>query len=114
MLGEIMKRQPQLKERGQALVVIAIAAIALFAFAALAIDGSMVFSDRRHAQNAADTAALDAALAKVRGGNWNAEGLDRALSNGYSNDTDSTVVVLICTDPAASCKGIPTGEDPAN
>ena len=49
-------------EKGQSLVLIAFAAIALFAFAALAIDGSAIFSDRRHAQNAADTAALDAAL----------------------------------------------------
>ena len=68
-----MKKQTQLKEHGQALVVIAIAAVALFGFAALAIDGSMVFSDRRHAQNAADTAALDAALAKTRGGAWHSE-----------------------------------------
>lgn len=37
--------------RGQALVLIALAAVGLFAFAALAIDGSAVFSDRRHAQN---------------------------------------------------------------
>ena len=109
-----MKRQTHLKEHGQALVIIAIAGIALFAFAALAIDGSMVFSDRRHAQNAADTAALDAALAKVRGGLWQSEGLDRALSNGYSNDADSTVVVLLCTDASASCNNLPTGANPAD
>ncbi|MCI0553607.1 MAG: pilus assembly protein TadG-related protein, partial [Anaerolineae bacterium] len=53
-------------EKGQALVLIALAAVGLFAFAALAIDGGRVFSDRRHAQNAADTAALAAALAKIR------------------------------------------------
>ena len=47
-------------ERGQALVMIVLAAIGLFAFAALAIDGSIIYSDRRHAQNAADTAVLDA------------------------------------------------------
>jgi len=107
-----MKKQIQLKERGQALVIIAIAAVALFAFAALAIDGSTVFSDRRHAQNAADTAVLDAALAKTRGGAWQSEGLDRAASNGYINDADSTVVIFLCTDPDASCTAIPTGADP--
>ncbi len=53
-------------EKGQALVIIALAAVGLFAFTALAIDGSRVFSDRRHAQNAADTAVLAAALAKIR------------------------------------------------
>jgi Flp pilus assembly protein TadG len=81
-------------EKGQALVLIALAAIGLFAFAALAIDGSAVFSDRRHAQNAADTAALDAALAKVRHGNWETEGLQRALSNGYNNNGTTNDVVL--------------------
>ena len=53
---------PKPQERGQALILIVFAAVALFAFAALAIDGSRVFSDRRHAQNAADTAVLAAAL----------------------------------------------------
>jgi Flp pilus assembly protein TadG len=52
-------------DRGQALIVIALAAIVLFGFVGLAIDGSFKFSDRRHAQNAADTAALAAALEKV-------------------------------------------------
>ena len=51
-------------EKGQALIVIALAAVVLFSFAALAIDGSMAFSDRRKAQNAADTAVL-AALASA-------------------------------------------------
>ena len=60
-----MKSKTFFKERGQALVMIALAAVVLFGFAALAIDGSAKFSDRRHAQNAADTAALAAALAKV-------------------------------------------------
>ena len=54
-------------EKGQALIIIAFLAIALFAFAGLAIDGSMVFSDARHAQNAADTSALAAALSPLNG-----------------------------------------------
>ncbi len=53
-------------EEGQALIIIALAAAVLFAFSALAMDGSMVFSDRRYAQNAADTAVLAAALVKIR------------------------------------------------
>ena len=60
-----MKLSMPSSQRGQALVMIALAAIGLFAFAALAIDGSAIFSDRRHAQNAADTSALAAALAKT-------------------------------------------------
>ena len=61
-------------ERGQALIIIALAAIGLFGIVGLAIDGSAKFSDRRHAQNAADAAALAAALAKAN-----------ALTNGLSN-----------------------------
>jgi Flp pilus assembly protein TadG len=82
----------KLSQHGQTLVVIALAAVGLFAFAAIAIDGSMVFSDRRHAQNAADTAALDSALSKTRGGAWEQEGLDRATSNGYNDNGTSNEV----------------------
>lgn len=53
-------------QRGQALILIAFAAIGLFAFSALAIDGSRAFSNKRHAQNAADTSALTAALKYIR------------------------------------------------
>lgn len=45
-------------ERGQLLVILAIGLVGLLGFTALAIDGGMVFSDRRKAQNAADTAAM--------------------------------------------------------
>jgi len=53
------------KERGQALIIIALAMVGLVAIVGLAIDGGAKFSDQRHAQNAADTAALAAALTKV-------------------------------------------------
>jgi hypothetical protein len=46
------------REKGQAIVLIALAFVALIAFTALAIDGGMVYSDRRHAQNAVDTGSL--------------------------------------------------------
>lgn len=45
-------------EKGQSVVLLAAAFIALLGFTALAIDGGMVYADRRFAQNAADTAAL--------------------------------------------------------
>ena len=45
-------------ERGQAIVLIALAIIVLLGFTALAVDGSMVYSDRRMVQNAADASAL--------------------------------------------------------
>lgn len=110
------------KERGQALILIALAMVGLAAIVGLAIDGSAVFSDQRHAQNAADTAAMAAAYAKVNtlkesesdpsisttpttcasdsmSGASDVcielvlDGLDRAASNGYANSADVTVKV---------------------
>ena len=52
-------------ESGQALILIVLAIFGLVGITGLAIDGGMSFSDRRHAQNAADTAALAGALAKI-------------------------------------------------
>ena len=45
-------------EKGQSVVLLALAFVALLGFTALAIDGGMVYADRRYAQNAADTASL--------------------------------------------------------
>lgn len=115
----------KLNEKGQALVLIALAAIGLFGFTALAIDGSRVYSDRRHAQNAADTSALAAALARVRAATnpdpvaintiTFSAGLDRAASNGYANDSDSTVEVHICDEANLNppCQGLPGGASPS-
>ncbi len=46
------------KSRGQIIVILAGVLVVLLGFTALAIDGAMVYSDRRYAQNAADAAAL--------------------------------------------------------
>jgi Flp pilus assembly protein TadG len=53
-------------ERGQVMVLLVLALVGLLAFTALAIDGGMVYSDRRTAQNAADTAALAGAGAAAQ------------------------------------------------
>jgi hypothetical protein len=45
-------------ESGQALVLIVLGFVVLLGFTALAIDGSMLYSDRRYAQNAADASSL--------------------------------------------------------
>lgn len=101
-------------ERGQALVIVALALIGLVGITGLAIDGSMALADRRHAQNAADTAVLAGALAKVKPqtdeyGNvipWKIVALDRAGSNGYRGDLlRSEVEVYACEDADASCDG---------
>src|ERR1041384_7052197 len=66
-------------EKGQALILIALAAVGIMAITGLVIDGGAKFSDRRHAQNAADTAALTAALTKATG-----------LTNGETDSVCST------------------------
>ncbi len=45
-------------ESGQVIVVLVFAVVGLIGFTALAIDGGMLFSDRRHAQSASDAASL--------------------------------------------------------
>jgi len=95
-------------ESGQALVIIALVIVVLFGFVALAIDGSAKFSDRRHAQNASDTAALAGALALVNDETslvngvpvWKLDALNRANDNGYVNDlVKDQVWVYQCNDP---------------
>lgn len=96
-------------ERGQALIIIALAAIGLFGMVGLAIDVSAKFSDRRHAQNAADTAALAAALGLVNDDDyWYLEALDRASDNGYTDDhVESDVWTFRCDDAVADRDGAP-------
>lgn len=53
-------------QRGQVIILFVLALVGLLAFAGLAIDGAMVYSDRRSAQSGADSAALAGAGA---GGN---------------------------------------------
>ena len=45
-------------EKGQVLVLIVLAVVALLGFTALAVDGGMVYSDRRQSQNSADASSL--------------------------------------------------------
>lgn len=110
-------------EKGQALVLVVLAAVGLFAFAALAIDGSAVFSDRRHSQNASDTAAFAAALALTRNpsSDWVQTGKDRAISNGYDeSDGITKVYVRLCSTPmttdegvSLTCQGLPASANPS-
>ncbi len=93
-----MKRTTHPSERGQALVLIVAGIIALVAITALAVDGGNAFSDRRHAQNAADTSALASALAMIRGNDWYSTGLSRAADNGYDNN-GATNTVQVVTPP---------------
>lgn len=100
-------------EKGQALILIALAAVGLFAFAALAIDGSRLYSDKRHAQNAADAAVMAGALAYTRGDNINTAVTTRLNENGYDGGTMSDITVTETDILAGSgeCVGDTAGKD---
>jgi hypothetical protein len=82
-------------EKGQALILIVFAIFGLVGLTGLTIDGGNAYSDRRHAQNAADAAVMAAALTKVRGGDWEVAGLARAADNNYDNNGDSNIVQVV-------------------
>lgn len=79
-------------ERGQALILIVFAIIGLVGITALAVDGGNAYLERRRVQNAADTTALGAALARIKGQGWINETYKIAKNNGYDNDGETNVV----------------------
>ena len=73
--------------RGQALIIIVIALVGIVGMIGLAIDGGNAYLDRRTAQNAADSAALAGAIARLSGGeDWVGATIASAAVNGYNND----------------------------
>ena len=79
-------------EQGVALVVVAFSMFMLMAVATLAIDGGLVHTDRRQAQNVADNASLAAAWAICEGRDPTAAALTTAAANGFDNDGVSNTV----------------------
>lgn len=57
-------------ERGQALVLIILAIVGLFGFAALAVDFGRIYAERRRAQSAVDAAVLAGAYAQSQDEDW--------------------------------------------
>lgn len=98
-------------ESGQAVILLTLAIVALLGFTALAVDGSMVYSDRRFAQSAVDASALAGASAAaqviyqqgVTQATWNCNSatlqsaisaasgaaISRAASNSFTIDNDA-------------------------
>jgi hypothetical protein len=111
------------RQAGQALILIVFSMIGLIAMVGLAVDGGMAFSDRRHAQNAADTAAMAGAMAKVYGheqklannaiySNLVVAAMNMANENGYDSDLISNTVEVYTCDMAASSCGPQYAGDP--
>jgi Flp pilus assembly protein TadG len=82
-------------ERGQALIFITLAIVGMIGMIGLTVDGGLAYSDRRHAQNAADTAALAAGRAKIREEDWHATALSLAASNSYDNNGTTNIVQVL-------------------
>ena len=90
---KLARTKPPSAARGQALILIVFAIVGLVAITGLAVDGGNAFADRRRAQNAADSAAVAGALARINGQNWLERVKQVAASNGYSNSATTTVEV---------------------
>lgn len=91
-------------EQGQALVLVTLAIIGLLGITGLVVDVGMTYTDRRDAQGAADTAAMAAALARVRGQNITNAAQSRSAANGYDNSATPGMVV-VNNPPLAGCDG---------
>jgi hypothetical protein len=77
------------------MVVIALAIVALFAFAALALDGGRLYAEQRQAQNAADNAALAGVLAMCSSQNdYISRSFLVANQNGYDNNGTTNAVMV--------------------
>ncbi len=83
-------------ESGQAILLIVFSIIGVIGFVALAVDGGRTLLERRAVQNAVDSAALGAALARVRDpqGEWAEKGYAIARQNGYEGDGKNNGVVI--------------------
>jgi len=83
-------------ESGQILIIVVVGIIALLGFTALAIDGSIILTERRNSQKAADAAAMAGALQKSNEETNNVAitaAINAADINGYtitSNDVTIT------------------------
>ncbi|MDQ7027922.1 MAG: Tad domain-containing protein, partial [Anaerolineae bacterium] len=87
-------------ESGQAIILIALFMVVMLTMVGVAIDGGGVFLLWRDAQNAADTAALQAAFDRCTGASdsdWQAIGYAAASVNGFDNADDNTVVITSYT-----------------
>ncbi len=91
------KQSPINGQQGSSSLLMAFAVIVLLGMAALAIDGGMLYLQRRMAQNAADAASLAGALAIAQGyGSDQIEYIvfERAKDNGFDASGSETSVVV--------------------
>ncbi len=100
-MSAIVPRATHDRERGQIIVIFALALVAIIAMVGLVLDGGSAFAQRRDQQSAADLAALagandyllnhDDTLARARARTI-------AEANGYKNGTNGVVVTVVPAD----------------
>jgi Flp pilus assembly protein TadG len=86
-------------ERGQVIVIFALALVAIVAMVGLVLDGGSAFAQRRSEQNAADLAALAAAndlIVNQGSANWVATARSVAAKNGFTHGSDGVTVDVTC------------------
>ena len=82
-------------ERGQSIVLLMLVVVGILAFAALSVDGGIIYSQRRQSQIAADSAAFTAALAIAEDLDYVAAARSQAAANGIiHNGSDPNVEVF--------------------
>jgi Flp pilus assembly protein TadG len=87
-------------ERGQVIVIFALALVAIIAMVGLVLDGGSAFAMRRDEQTAADLAALAAANDYVLNSDTNLEiarGRTVAAANGYQHGVGGVIVNVVIT-----------------
>lgn len=91
---------PQIRrERGQAILLLALALVGLLGFAAVALDGGNIYTEQRRAQSAADNAVLAAAYQYMTGvvtttNALSTTALANAAVNAYDNNGTSNKVTF--------------------
>lgn len=83
------------QERGQVLVLFALALVAIVAMTGLVLDGGSAFVQRRSMQNVSDSAAMSAGYAYAMGGDLNAATVaarSTAAANGYTHGVAGVTV----------------------
>lgn len=86
-------------ERGQVLILTALALPVLLGFIALAVDVGVLFRAKRNVQIAADAAAMGAAMDYLYNGSVpsaQAAGMADATSNGFTNGVGGVAVAIHC------------------
>lgn len=94
-----MDTQQHSRERGQILVLFALALVAIIGMVGLVLDSGGAFAQRRAEQNAADVAALAAAndlIANQGDADWQATARSIATQNGYTHGVNGTSVQVSC------------------